>query len=104
MYNSGFFIINNLHVIKPIFDRVIEYRQFETNTGDQPFLNLALYNSKIDIRGIEKNDGLSFSRSMTQSFNALDEIWVHFNSGVGNLSKLKLMESFYRKLGIAFKT
>lgn len=98
MYNSGFFIINNLQTVKPIFDRVISYRQFSTHTGDQPFLNLALYNSRLDILGINKNDGLSFSRSMTQSFDALNQIWVHFNSGVGNLSKLNLMKSFYTKL------
>lgn len=98
MYNSGFFIINNLQAVKPIFDRVISYRQFSTHTGDQPFLNLALYNSHLEILGINKNDGLSFSRSITQSFDALNQIWVHFNSGVGNLSKLNLMKSFYTKL------
>lgn len=98
MYNSGFFVINNLQHIQPIFDKIIEYRQFETYAGDQPFLNLGLYNSKIDIKGIEKNDALSFSRSMSQSFNALNKIWIHFNSGVGDLSKLKLMTSFYHKL------
>lgn len=37
MYNSGFFVINNLQSVKPIFDKIIEYRQFETYTGDQPF-------------------------------------------------------------------
>lgn len=98
MYNSGFFVINNTESIKPIFHRVIEYRQFETTTGDQPFFNLALYNSKINIQGIDKNDCLAFSRSLEQSFNALDKVFIHFNSGVGNLSKLDLMKSFYQKI------
>lgn len=98
MYNSGFFVINNLQSVKPIFSKIIDYRQFETYTGDQPFLNLALYNSKIDIKGIERNDALSFSRSMGQSYNALSKVWIHFNSGVGNLSKAQLMTSFYSKL------
>lgn len=98
MYNSGFFIINNLQGIKPIFERVINYRQFEVYTNDQPLLNLSLYNSKIDIVGIEKNNKLSFSRSMKQSYDALDNIWIHFNSGVGNVSKLNLMKSLYEKI------
>lgn len=98
MYNSGFFIINNLDMVLPVFQRVIEYRQFETNTGDQPWLNLALYNSNLNIYGIPKNYKLSFSRSMVQSHEALDQVWIHFNSGVGNISKLNLMQSFFRRL------
>lgn len=98
LYNSGFFVINNLQNAKFLFNRVIDYRQFETATGDQPFLNLALYNCEMDIKGIDKNDGLAFSRNLKSSFDNMDKTFIHFNSGVGNLSKLNLMKSFYEQI------
>lgn len=98
MYNSGFFVINNLNLVLPVFQRIIEYRRFETNTGDQPWLNLALYNSSLYTYGIPKNYKLSFSRNLVHSHEALDQVWIHFNSGVGNISKLNLMQSFFRRL------
>lgn len=98
MYNSGFFVINNLQSVRIIFDRVVRYRSFETNTGDQPWLNLALYNSGLSIYGIPKNYELVFSRNLTQSHNAFNKTWIHFNSGVGNLSKLNLMQKIYSRL------
>lgn len=98
MYNSGFFVINNLKKVRSVFDRILEYRCLETHTGDQPWLNLALYNNQLEVYGIAKNYQLVFARNITQSHHALDKTWIHFNSGVGNLSKLNLMQKIYNRL------
>lgn len=89
--NSGFFMINNLEKIKPVFEKVINFKKFESKYGDQPFLNIALYNSQLQIKKIENDDVLSFARSKFELYNNLDKVFIHYNSGVGNLSKLDLM-------------
>lgn len=89
--NSGFFMINNLEKIKPVFEKVINFKKFESKYGDQPFLNLALYNSQLQINKIENDNILSFSRSKFELYNNLDKVFIHYNSGVGNISKLDLI-------------
>lgn len=93
LFNSGFYAINNLSKVKPIFDRIISYKPFEGYCGDQPFMNLALYNSNLTIKTLFRGDGLQFSRSNEQTFKNLDKVLIHFNSGVGNVSKLELMKN-----------
>ncbi|WP_168416916.1 putative nucleotide-diphospho-sugar transferase [Acinetobacter indicus] len=93
--NSGFFVINNLNKVKPIFERVINYRFLERRYGDQPFLNIALHNSNLNIELIENNEAMVFARSFYDFMNNLDKTLVHYNSGVGNLTKLSLMEKTY---------
>ena len=96
--NSGFFIINNLDAIKPVFKKVLDYRYFEDIYGDQPFLNLALYNLDIIIKKLEYDDEISFCRSYVEAISNIDKTLIHFNSGVGNLSKLELMNKVWEKL------
>lgn len=101
LYNSGCFIINNLERVKPIFDKIIMYRPFESYCGDQPFLNLALYNeNNIRIHSLKRGEYLDFSRSeiQTQTCLNLNKTLIHFNSGVGNISKLALMQQAQKLL------
>lgn len=90
--NSGLYAINNLYKVKPIFDKIIQYKFLEDGHGDQPFFNLALYNSNITVKTLNEFNELIFSRSSYQSLSNLDKIVIHYNSGVGNISKLKLMQ------------
>ncbi|WP_129582343.1 glycosyltransferase, partial [Rodentibacter caecimuris] len=90
--NSGLFIINDLAKIKPIMDKVIRYRFMEDRHGDQPFFNVALYNSDLDIKTLNHIGHLGFSHSNYDSFKNLDKVLIHYNIGVGYTSKLDLMK------------
>lgn len=97
LFNSGFFAINNLEKVKEILDKIIEYNIFRRSYGDQPFLNMALYNSSIDICDLQPNYYLGFARSEFDFYRNIqkENIFVHYNSGVGRLSKLDLMKLGY---------
>lgn len=90
--NSGLFAINNLVKLKPIMDKIVQYYYLEDKHGDQPFFNIVLYNAKINISTLNYINNLAFSRSSLQSFKNLDKVLIHYNSGVGNVSKLNLMK------------
>lgn len=90
--NSGLFAINDLVKLKPIMDKIVQYYYLEDKHGDQPFFNIVLYNSKINISTLNYINNLAFSRSSLQSFRNLDKVLIHYNSGVGNVSKLNLMK------------
>lgn len=93
--NSGLFAINNLDKLKPVMNKIVQYHPLEDKHGDQPFFNIALYNSKIDVSTLNHIDNLAFSRSSLQSFRNLDKVLIHYNSGVGNVSKLNLMRELW---------
>lgn len=99
LLNSGFFIINNLNKIVPIFNKIIELIFLENLTGDQPFFNIALYNVE-NLKLLKLNPGkyLIYSRSESTLFYNLDKIFIHYNSGVGNLTKLDLMTKNYKDI------
>ncbi len=90
--NSGLYAINNFKLLKPVFDKIIQYKFLEDTHGDQPYFNLALYNSRAAIKTINELNELAFSRSSYQSLSNLDKTVIHYNSGVGNVSKLNLMK------------
>lgn len=98
LLNSGFFIINNVKEIKKVFEQVTTYKKFEKIYGDQPFLNIALYSAQIDLKILKPDNYLSFSRSHEDFLDNLDKVFIHYNSGVGNLSKLSLMKNGYNFL------
>ena len=100
--NSGLYSINNLAVLKPIFDKIIQYRFLEDTHGDQPYFNLVLYNSGANIKIINNLNELAFSRSSYQSLSNLDKTVIHYNSGVGNVSKLNLMKETWEHLNNSF--
>jgi len=100
--NSGFFIINNLNKVKPIFNRVLAYSKWIKKYGDQPFLNISLYNSDLIVTELKYDNGLAFSRSLYEFYKNLDKSLIHFNSGVGNLSKLDLLTDSFKYLNKDF--
>lgn len=73
-------------------DKIVQYYYLEDKHGDQPFFNIVLYNAKINISTLNYINNLAFSRSSLQSFKNLDKVLIHYNSGVGNVSKLNLMK------------
>lgn len=73
-------------------DKVIRYRFMEDRHGDQPFFNVALYNSDLDINTLNHIGHLGFSLSNYDSFKNLDKVLIHYNIGVGYTSKLDLMK------------
>lgn len=90
--NSGLFAINDFEKLKPFLDKVIQYKLLEYRNGDQPAFNLALYNSNIDLKTLNHKDVLAFSHSIYESFKNIDKVLIHYNTSVGDLSKLELMK------------
>lgn len=90
--NSGLFAINNLEKVLPIMNKIVQYHYLEDIHGDQPFFNVVMYNSQLEITTINDTKELAFSHSNIQSFINLDKTLIHYNSGVGNVSKLNLMK------------
>lgn len=97
LLNSGFFIINDLKKVKPIFNRVIQRRFFDGKYQDQALFNVALYNSQLNIVSIPKNKELILSSSEHSVFSQINgaTIMIHFNCGVGQSTKLALMQAVY---------
>lgn len=82
----------------------MDYHIFEGYCGDQPFMNLALYNEhNINIIPLKRGDGLDFSKSHEQTMLHIEKTLIHFNSGVGNESKLYLMQEAFNTIEIFIK-
>lgn len=96
--NSGFFIINNFEKCKYLFNRIMQYRYLESDYGDQPFFNLALYNCDLNLHIFERGNYLEFTNKKSTIYENLHQIFIHYNSGVGGLSKLDLMLENYNYL------
>lgn len=94
--NSGLFAINDFEKLKPFLDRVIQYKLLEHKNGDQPAFNLALYNSNIELKTLNHKNVLGFSHSMYESFKNLDKVLIHYNTSVGDMSKIDLMKMTWK--------
>lgn len=90
--NSGFWAINNFEKVKPIMDKIVQYRFLESTQGDQPFFNVSLYNSDVDIKIFDHTNFVALSHSNYESFTNLDKVFIHYNIGVGYMSKLDFMK------------
>lgn len=100
LFNSGFFSINCLDKLRVAFQNILDYRIFCREYGDQPFFNMVFYNNDIKVSSLLPNCHLGFARCEFEFYKSLNEenIFVHYNSGVGNLSKLELIKSGYKYL------
>lgn len=90
--NSGLFSINNFEKLKPFLDKVIQYKLLEHKNGDQPAFNLALYNSDVELKTLNNEGVLGFSHSIYESFKNIDKVLIHYNTSVGDMSKIDLMK------------
>lgn len=90
--NSGFFAINNGRAFSQLFKSVSEFQPLDHPFGDQAIMNCFLHTKMLNFRSLPRNYKMRYSRGLSTLYHGAERCFVHFNSGVGDVSKADLME------------